>query len=55
MCSGGAREFFQQNGLSWSEFLTDGIAIEKLEATKDVMALQVCATARKEHESNIKK
>lgn len=55
MCSGGAREFFQQNGLSWSEFLTDGIAIEKLEATKDVMALQVCATARKEQESKIKK
>lgn len=51
MCSGGAREFFQQNGLSWSEFLTDGIAIEKLEATNDAMAMQVCETARKEAES----
>lgn len=51
MCSGGAREFFLQHNLSWSDFLTQGIDIELLEATNDAMAMQVCETARKEAES----
>ena len=53
MCSGGTREFFMAHGLNWSEFLTQGIDIEKLAATKDAMALQVCAVAQKEHDSKI--
>lgn len=45
MCSGGAREFFIKHGLSWDEFLKNGISVEKLKLTNDAMAFQVCECA----------
>lgn len=46
MCMPGARCFFERHGLSWSKFVRDGIAAEKLEALGDAMALKVVEAAR---------
>lgn len=48
MCSSGARVFFIQNRLDWSDFLINGVSIEVIEATGDAMALQVAKVARDE-------
>ena len=46
MCARGARAFFERYGLSWSEFLMNGISADKLIATGDPMALQVVEAVR---------
>lgn len=46
MCSRGTRGFFARHGLDYSDFLTNGIPAEKLEATGDAMAVRVCEVAR---------
>jgi len=46
MCSRGARAFFNRHNLNWSDFLTNGIPVEKIEATKDAMALKVAKVAK---------
>lgn len=46
MCSRGARAFFVRHNLDFNDFLTNGIAAEKLEATGDAMAARVCEVAR---------
>lgn len=46
MCSRGTRAFFVRHGLDFADFLTNGIAAEKLEATGDAMAIRVCEVAR---------
>lgn len=46
MCSRGVRAFLENHKLSWQDFLTEGIASEKLEATGDHMALEVVKVAR---------
>lgn len=47
-CMSGGRQWFANRGLSWSDFLADGIPAETLEATNDEMALVVCKIARDE-------
>lgn len=48
ICMSGSREFFARHGLSWAEFLENGLPAEALEATGDGMALRVTAIAREE-------
>lgn len=47
-CASGARDWFQKYGLSWSDFIANGIAAEKLESTGDALAFRVTEIARKE-------
>lgn len=48
MCARGARLWFKQHGLSWSDFVAHGIAEEKLIQTGDELGLLVVQTATKE-------
>ena len=41
MCARGCRAFFLSQGWDWSDFLKNGIDLEKVRATHDAMALQV--------------
>ena len=45
-CRGGARDFFRAHGLDWQDFVRNGIAAERLEATGDAVALELVAWAR---------
>ncbi|WP_282271809.1 hypothetical protein [Stenotrophomonas sp. PS02298] len=45
-CRRGAREFFLQHGLDFSEFVRRGIPAAQLSATGDGMALALVAWAR---------
>lgn len=45
-CSRGIRAFFARHGLDFQDFLRNGIAAEKLEATGDHMALKAVEVAR---------
>ncbi len=45
----GARQWWAHNGFDWSDFVTNGIPVEQLEATGDKFALDVSAIARTEH------
>jgi hypothetical protein len=45
-CSKVPRKWFERHGLSWSDFLANGIPASKLEATGDAMALKVVEVAR---------
>lgn len=46
MCAAGARAFFVRHGLSWGDFLKNGVSSDVLEQTGDAMALQVVEVAR---------
>lgn len=48
ICSEGARRFWKRHELNWTDFLTNGIDAERLEATKDAQALRVVEIARDE-------
>lgn len=48
ICMAGSRRWFAANGLSWSDFVTNGIAVETIEAIGDPMAMRVAAIARSE-------
>ena len=50
LCSRGARAFFLRHGLDWSEFLRNGIAADKMEATGDAMAVGLARKAREEQQ-----
>lgn len=50
MCSRGARAWFERHGFDWKDFLANGIDVEKVEATNDVMGAACAAIARKEAE-----
>lgn len=50
LCSQGAREWFAFQGLSWMDFLENGISADKLDALNDAIANQVSAIARQEAE-----
>jgi len=52
MCSGGGRSFFDAHGLDWSDFLTNGVAVEVIEGLNDFMATQVAIYARKDYKDN---
>jgi hypothetical protein len=47
-CMSGGRQWFSDHGLSWSDFLENGIPADTLEATGDEMALVVSKLAREE-------
>lgn len=46
-CNRGGREFFARHGLSWGDFLAQGIEADKLRATGDAMAMRVIEHAEK--------
>jgi hypothetical protein len=46
LCFQGSRPWLARHGLSWQEFLANGIEAEVLEATGDALALRVAAQAR---------
>jgi len=48
MCNREPRRWFKQQGLSWSDFVTEGIPVDVVLATGDPLALRVVEVARKE-------
>ena len=46
LCFQGSRPWLARHGLSWQDFLANGIEAEELEATGDALALRVIAQAR---------
>lgn len=46
VCSSGSRDMFKRHNLDWSDFLTNGIDSDKLEATGEVVAINVVRNAR---------
>ncbi len=51
LCAGGTREWFARHDFDWQDFITNGIPVERMEATGDPLALRVTAQARKEAEN----
>lgn len=47
-CSSGARRWFQQQGLSWQDFLANGLPVEFLDTLDDHMANEVARIARED-------
>lgn len=48
LCAGGTREWFIGHGFDWADFITNGMPVERMEATGDPLAMRVTAEARKE-------
>lgn len=48
ICMRGARAWFESKGLSWTDFLRDGIEMEAAEKMDDPFAKRVLAEAQKE-------
>lgn len=48
LCTKGGRAWFASYGLSWTNFLKEGIDIATLEATGDPLAARAIAKAREE-------
>lgn len=48
LCSSGVRTFFQQQGFDWTDFLTNGIPAEKLEATGNPIIMRAVKVAQEE-------
>lgn len=46
-CNRGARLWFAQHGISWADFVRDGIDADVLLDTGDAMAADVVAAARR--------
>ena len=51
LCTKGARAWFDANGMSWSDFLENGVAVERVEHMNDAYAQQMVALAKEEAES----
>lgn len=51
-CVSGARKWCARNGISFDDFIRDGIPVSRVEACKDAMGLQMAAIARKEAEDD---
>jgi len=47
-CNRGARAFFARHGLSWADFLREGIDGDSLRATGDAMAARVVEHAQQQ-------
>jgi hypothetical protein len=45
-CARGSRKFAIKHGLSWQDFITNGIPLDKLESTNDAMALKLVEIIR---------
>jgi len=52
LCATGARVWFAEHNLSWSNFIDHGISADKLLATGDAFATAVVETARKMQGAN---
>lgn len=48
LCSGGARGWFESHGLSWSEFLTNGVPVDTIRQLNDGIANRVVEIALRE-------
>lgn len=48
LCTKGTRQFFERYGLSWTDFLENGIEAEKLAATGDPLTRKVIECAERE-------
>lgn len=48
LCTKGARHWFKERGLSWDQFIEQGISSDVLEALDDPLGMQVLEIARKE-------
>ena len=48
LCSRGGRAWFHHHGLSWTDFLRDGIPAATLRATGDALAARAVSAAEKE-------
>lgn len=48
-CSRGARAWAQRHNFNYTEFLTVGINVERIEEVGDHFAIEVCQYARREH------
>ena len=46
LCFQGSRPWLARHGLSWQDFLANGVEVEVLEATGDALAMRVAAQAR---------
>lgn len=48
LCTGGARHWFARHGLSWTDFLENGVPVEVIESTEDPFAMKVAGIARED-------
>lgn len=55
LCMGGSRDFFKHHGLSWMDFLENGILADDLAATGNAMAIKVAENAYAEAGVEFKK
>ncbi|HDS1834390.1 TPA: hypothetical protein QEM98_000475 [Stenotrophomonas maltophilia] len=51
LCAAGGRAWFARHQLDWSDFVRNGIASERLEATGDGLALALVKHARQQEEA----
>jgi hypothetical protein len=52
LCTRGARAWFAHNGLSWDDFLSNGVPASTLEALGDPMAARAVEKAREEAQAD---
>ena len=45
-CNRGSRQFFERHGISWSDFLREGVDIELIAQIDDEMARKVVTQAK---------
>jgi hypothetical protein len=50
LCTRGARLWFISHGLSWDDFVTNGISASRLRGTRDVLCESTIAIAKAEHD-----
>lgn len=50
LCSRGAREWFKEHNLSWTEFLEHGTSFDDIANTNDHFGQQVLEVVLREHE-----
>lgn len=48
-CSRGAREWCKRHNVNYTDFILNGIAVERIEAVGDAFCIEVCKIARDEH------
>lgn len=48
LCTRGARVWFRNRGWSWTDFLRDGLPVERLRETGDALAMRVADAAEKD-------
>ena len=51
-CAAGSRQWFAANGLSWAEFVREGLEASRFEATGDPLALALVEHAKDQERVN---